>query len=169
MQEVLLDNQVLDCIKKWLEPNIRGHLAVHSVRKRLLELLQLLPIETAHLRESGIGKIVMFYYQRRSEALDIRKLSGDLISTWSRPIIGASLDYREVIYRSPGDPGIRETEDGPSGGSVTKVIQSERFKSMVRSGALDREGGQDARLRRLGSTLHRQKSRKTGGSGAADF
>lgn len=160
MQEVLLDNQVLDVIKKWLEPNIRGNLAVHSVKKRILELLSNLPIETAHLRESGLGKIVMFYYQRKGEDLDIKKLAGDLITTWSRPIIG--LDYREMIKSQLNH--LDDNEDSSKGNSM-KRLQSDKFKKLAKSGVLDRDAGSspassDSRFRKLTSTLNRQKNKK---------
>ena len=34
LQEVFLDNQILDALKKWLEPNIRGQISVPTIRKR---------------------------------------------------------------------------------------------------------------------------------------
>lgn len=156
MQEVLLDNQVLSCIKRWLEPNPRGHFAVHSIRKRLLELLQTLPIETVHLRESGLGKIVMFYYSRKEESADIRKLAGDLVTNWSRPIIGTNLDYRQMIQSAKDN----DSAAAPNPAASAPHIQSDKFKMMARSGALDRDTHQDPRYRRLTSALNRQKSKK---------
>lgn len=155
LQEVFLDNQVLDAIKKWLEPNIRGHLSVPSLRKRLLELLQSLPIETVHLRESGMGRIVMFYYQRKSESMEIRKLAGDLITTWSRPIMGISLNYSEMIQNaaSSGD----NDDENNNEKAPMKRLQSDNYKKMARSGALERETGGDQRYRQI---INRQKNRK---------
>ncbi len=162
MQEVLLDNQVLDCIKKWLEPNIKGHLAVHSLRKRLLELLSLLPIETAHLRESGLGRIVMFYYTRERESLEIRKLAGDLIANWSRPIIGTSLDYREMMAEREGNVSSASNDSPSKYSAKIKQLQSDKFKKLVRTGALDRvnNGRTGAgRYQRLTQTMNRQKKK----------
>lgn len=161
LQEVFLDNQVLDAIKKWLEPNIRGHLSVVSVRKRLLELLHALPIETVHLRESGIGRIVMFYYQRKAESLEIRKLAGDLITTWSRPILGTSLNYSEMIQsvttsRDEKD-GNNHSNDPLAAAASMKRLQSEHFKKMAKSGALERDTASDQRYR---SIISKQKNRK---------
>lgn len=158
-----MDNQVLDVLKKWLEPNIRGHLSVPSIRKRLLELLKLLPIETLHLRESGIGRIVMFYYQRKGESLEIRKLAGDLITTWSRPILGTSLNYSEMIQNSTvsNDHDANESRDSHSHTQQQqqqiKRLQSENYKKMVRSGALERDSNSGQRYRQL---INRQKNRK---------
>lgn len=154
MQDVFLDNQVLDVIKKWLEPNIRGHLSVPSIRKRLLEILKSLPIETVHLRESGLGRIVMFYYQRKSESLEIRKLAGDLITTWSRPILGTSLNYSEMIQNATSTASGNDQIDSHS---TIKRLQSDNFKKMARSGAFERESGGDQRYRQI---INRQKNRK---------
>lgn len=156
MQEVFLDNQVLDALKKWLEPNMHGHLSVPTIRKRILEILQTLPIETVHLRESGIGRIVLFYYQRKKESLEIRKLAGDLITTWSRPIVGTSLNYSEMIKND--EEGERAAES-PAGNqpALMKRLQSENYKKMVKSGALERDAGGNQRYRQL---INRQKNRK---------
>lgn len=151
-----MDNQVLDVIKKWLEPNIRGHLSVPSIRKRLLEILQSLPIETVHLRESGVGKIVMFYYQRKSESLEIRKLAGDLITTWSRPILGTSLNYSEMIQNATSTNSAPGNDQSDSNSTI-KRLQSDNFKKMARSGAFERESGGDQRYRQI---INRQKNRK---------
>lgn len=151
-----MDNQVLDVIKKWLEPNIRGHLSVPSIRKRLLEILQSLPVETVHLRESGVGKIVMFYYQRKSESLEIRKLAGDLITTWSRPILGTSLNYSEMIQNATSTSSASGNDQNDSHSTI-KRLQSDNFKKMARSGAFERESGGDQRYRQI---INRQKNRK---------
>ena len=147
----------MDVIKKWLEPNIRGHLSVPSIRKRLLEILQSLPIETVHLRESGVGKIVMFYYQRKSESLEIRKLAGDLITTWSRPILGTSLNYSEMIQNATSTSSPSRNDDQKDSNSTIKRLQSDNFKKMARSGAFERESGGDQRYRQI---INRQKNRK---------
>ena len=158
-----MDNQVLDVIKKWLEPNIRGHLSLPTIRKRLLQLLQNLPIETVHLRESGIGRIVMFYYQRRGEALEIRKIAGDLITTWSRPILGTSLDYREMIQNATDEMTSPTTPESKNGSinAAFKSLQSENFKKMARSGALEKgESGSGGGGQRYRQIINRQKNRK---------
>ena len=157
LQEVFLDNQVLDVLKKWLEPNIRGQLSVPTIRKRLLQILQALPIETVHLRESGIGKIVMFYYQRKRESLEIRKMAGDLISTWSRPILGTSLNYSDMIDNEASNTSKSAQTTGMNSGAALKRLQSDNFKKMARSGALERESSSDQRYRQI---INRQKNRK---------
>lgn len=84
---MLLDNEVLISVRRWLEPLPNRTLPSPNIRKAILEILKTLPIETVHLRESGLGKIVNFFGQRSGELDDIRRLSNDLVGAWSRPII----------------------------------------------------------------------------------
>lgn len=103
--------------------------------------------------------------------MDIRKLAGDLIATWSRPIIGTSLDYREMINSARGNRNRNDDEDeeGVGVGSSSsrqqqpsKQLQSEKYKRFAKSGALDRANGRTAsgRYQRLTQTLNRQKKRQ---------
>lgn len=106
----------------------------------------------------------MFYYQRKSESMEIRKLAGDLITTWSRPIMGTSLNYSEMILNASSsssgnndNDGDGEDDDDAASKSTMKRLQSENYKKMARSGALERETGGDQRYRQI---INRQKNRK---------
>jgi len=88
LQDVLLDSGVLSVVREWLEPLPDYSMPVDHIRKALLELLRSLPIETDHLRESRLGHIVMFMAQRPGENPEIQRLAKELVSRWSRPIIG---------------------------------------------------------------------------------
>lgn len=89
--EVMLDNGVLAATKAWLEPLTNRTLPAPNIRKALLEALRTLPVETVHLRESGVGKIVNFFGQRDGEMEDIRRAANDLVAAWSRPILARSM------------------------------------------------------------------------------
>lgn len=87
MSEIFLDNGVLDVLRRWLEPTFNNTLSDPYFRLKILEILSLMPIETLHLRESGIGKIVMFFSRRNKEMKQIKNISDDLIFKWSKPIL----------------------------------------------------------------------------------
>ena len=87
MHEILLDSGILSAIRLWLEPLPNRSLPAIHLRKALLELLRNLPIETDHLRESEVGKIIMFFARRPKEVPEIQRLAKELVSRWSRPII----------------------------------------------------------------------------------
>lgn len=85
--EVLLDNDLLGAVRRWLEPMPNRTLPSPNIRKAILEVLKTIPVETVHLRESGLGKIVNFFTQRPGEVDDIRRLANELVTAWSRPIL----------------------------------------------------------------------------------
>lgn len=76
--EQILENEGLSAIRSWLEPLRDGSLPSIDIQRGLIDLLEKLPVQTDHLRSSGIGKIIYFYQkcgkaipeiQRRAESL----------------------------------------------------------------------------------------------------
>jgi transcription factor SPN1 len=61
----------------------------------LLSILPKLHIESDHLRESGLGKVVMFLWKSPKETKENKIIAQELIQTWSRPIFQLSLNYKE--------------------------------------------------------------------------
>ena len=57
----LLDANILESIKFWLEPLADGSLPSLDIQKGMFQALSEYPIETTHLRQSLVGRIVMFY------------------------------------------------------------------------------------------------------------
>jgi hypothetical protein len=134
MHEILLDCGILSAVKMWLEPLPNKSLPAVNLRKTLLELLRNLPIETDHLRDSQVGRIVMFLARRPHESPDIQRLAKDLISRWSRPLIG--------------DPGPEAPREAPS-------MQSAAFRE-----ASGREGGLSAQHRKLAMRMQKKARSK---------
>lgn len=93
---MLLDNGVLEAVRRWLEPMPDRCLPSPNIRKALLECMKTMPIETVHLRESGLGKIINYFSQRANEVPEIRRLANDLITAWSRPILQRSSTYAQA-------------------------------------------------------------------------
>lgn len=54
-------------------------------------------IDSAVLKESGLGRIVLFYTKCKRVHHDIQRIANDLVSTWSRPIIKRSASYRDRV------------------------------------------------------------------------
>jgi hypothetical protein len=86
----------LTCLKKWLDPLPDGSLPNLNVREHILAILFKLPVHTDHLRESGIGKVVMFLWKSNHETPQNKKLCNQIIEKWSRPIFGLSSKYEEL-------------------------------------------------------------------------
>lgn len=68
-------------------------------------------IDSAVLKESGLGRVVLFYTKCKRVTPDVGRIANDLVSTWSRPIIKRSASYRDRIV-----PTAMEGEGGESGG-----------------------------------------------------
>ncbi|RKP18062.1 hypothetical protein ROZALSC1DRAFT_30196 [Rozella allomycis CSF55] len=96
LYEHFLDNGILEAIRMWLEPMNDGSLPSLDIRKFLLGVLAKLPIEKDHLKESGVGKVIHFMYKCPRETAELKKQALNLMNTWSRPIIGHSMDYRDL-------------------------------------------------------------------------
>ncbi|KAI9141319.1 hypothetical protein BKA69DRAFT_1028633, partial [Paraphysoderma sedebokerense] len=77
---IMLDNNLLGAIKSWLEPLPDSSLPSYTIRHAMFEILNKLPIETDHLRESGIGRVIVFYSKCEREEKDIRAKARELIS-----------------------------------------------------------------------------------------
>jgi hypothetical protein len=117
MHDVLLDAGILTAVKMWLEPLPNRSLPAISLRRSLLELIKMLPVETDHLRESQIGRIVLYFSRRQKEAPDVQRLAKELIARWSRPVVG------DRVGMSVSGMDAREEE------SVQPVmLQSESFR-----------------------------------------
>ncbi|KAG4304700.1 hypothetical protein PORY_001753 [Pneumocystis oryctolagi] len=107
--ESILDNNLLEVVRIWLEPLPDRSLPALNIQKVLFSALSRLPIQTEHLRESGVGKVVLFYKQSKKPDLLIKKQADQLIckntyifiipsnylAEWSRPIIKRSSNYRD--------------------------------------------------------------------------
>lgn len=54
-------------------------------------------IDSAVLKESGLGRIVLFYTKCKRVTPDIQRIALELVSVWSRPIIKRSASYRDRV------------------------------------------------------------------------
>lgn len=102
LADSILDNNLLEVVRLWLEPLPDASLPAYEVQKELFAALEWLPIKTIHLRESGLGKVVLFYAKSKRPQTRIKRIADKLIGNWTRPIMGRSDDYRDkrVITRA---------------------------------------------------------------------
>ncbi|KAJ3268773.1 Transcription factor iws1 [Terramyces sp. JEL0728] len=102
--QALLDQNVLECIKFWLEPLTDGSLPSLDIQLNMMNLLKKMPIDTHHLRSSKVGRVIMFYTKCDRVAPQVKKLADELLRTWMRPILGKSNNHKhrkiaEVRYQ----------------------------------------------------------------------
>ncbi|KAJ2159958.1 Transcription factor iws1 [Coemansia sp. RSA 552] len=95
LYEAFLDNNIVDSIRLWLEPLDDGSLPSLDIQNSMLDILQKLPIRRDHLRESGVGKIVLFMSKCPRIPEANRRVCEQLIQQWSRMVMRLSSDYRD--------------------------------------------------------------------------
>ncbi|KAI8836367.1 hypothetical protein BC829DRAFT_456573 [Chytridium lagenaria] len=109
-----LDNNILDGMKLVrLEP-LPGRRVLPNldVQSAMLTTLGKMPIRTEHLRESKIGRVVMFYSKCDRVLPGIQKIVKELLEKWMRPILGRSNNYKEKpiasanVDQRPARPGV---------------------------------------------------------------
>ncbi|KAI9503584.1 Transcription factor iws1 [Coemansia spiralis] len=95
LYEAFLDNNIVDSIRLWLEPLDDGSLPNLDIQNAMLDVLKKLPIRRDHLRESGIGKIILFMSRcPRISELNRRRCE-QFVQQWSRMVLRLSSDYRD--------------------------------------------------------------------------
>ena len=102
LHESLLENNILLAIRFWLDPLPDGSLPSYEIQKNLINILIDLNITnknengsfTKYLKESGIGKLLIFYKKSKRVEITLKRKVERLLSDWSRPIIQASDNYK---------------------------------------------------------------------------
>ncbi|KAI3635116.1 hypothetical protein MIR68_006682 [Amoeboaphelidium protococcarum] len=121
LYEQILDHEMLECLRIWLEPLPDGSLPNYKIKKSIFDILVKLPVSTDQVRDSKIGRIVAFYAKNDKELVDIKKCAMDLIFTWSRPLVmkngnhgGAGSQSQQSLLqrRSSGGGGGANGQDG---------------------------------------------------------
>jgi transcription factor SPN1 len=54
-------------------------------------------IDSSVLKESGLGRIILFYTKCKRVTPDIKRIADELVAVWSRPIIKRSSSYRDRV------------------------------------------------------------------------
>lgn len=94
LYDSILDNNLLEAVRIWLEPLPDASLPSFEIQKTLLNELVKLPIKTIHLRESGLGKVMIFYQKSKKVDPALKRIAEKLIGDWTRPVMGRSDNYR---------------------------------------------------------------------------
>ncbi|KAJ2106021.1 Transcription factor iws1 [Coemansia sp. RSA 922] len=95
LYEAFLDNNIVESIRLWLEPLDDGSLPSLDIQNAMLESLGKLPIRRDHLRESGIGKIILFMSKCPRISEQNRHTCEQFVQQWSRMVLRLSADYRD--------------------------------------------------------------------------
>ncbi|PWN50913.1 hypothetical protein IE53DRAFT_374362 [Violaceomyces palustris] len=91
----ILDNNLLDGVKRWLEPLPDKSLPALNIQHQFFAILEKMTIDTISLKMSGLGKVVVFYSMCNRVEPSIKRSAEHLIEIWSRPILKRSSSYRD--------------------------------------------------------------------------
>lgn len=95
----ILDNNLLEAVRLWLEPLPDASMPAYQIQKELIHSLTTLPIKTDHLVASGIGKVLVFYQRSKRTEPTLKKIVDRLIGDWTRPILNKSDSYKDRTIR----------------------------------------------------------------------
>ncbi|KAK7033228.1 transcription factor iws1 [Favolaschia claudopus] len=127
LAQSIIDNNLLEAVKMWLEPLHDRSLPSLNIQREFFPMLKKMEfIDSAVLKESGLGRIVLFYTKCSRVTPDIQRIAAELISIWSRPIIKRSASYRDRII-----PTAQHME-----GSDMPMRNQEGFNAIMAKGRL---------------------------------
>lgn len=135
MAQSIIDNNLLEGVRRWLEPLPDRSLPALDIQKEFFPILKKMEfIDTNVLKESRLGRVVIFYTKCKRVVPDIQRAANDLVSGWSRPIV-----KRSASYRDRNIPLAEMAETDPRGGERLNAILArakENDKNRVRKNAV---------------------------------
>ena len=136
LAQSIIDNNLLEGVRRWLEPLPDRSLPALDIQREFFTILRKMDfIDTNVLKESRLGRVVLFYTKCKRVTPDIGRQADYLVSAWSRPIIKRSASYRDrIIPTAATDDGT-----GSKGQEKLNVILArarEADKNRVRKNAV---------------------------------
>ena len=85
----------MEAVRRWLEPLPDKSLPALNIQRDFMEVLPVLDITTQILRESQLGRIMLFYTKCKRVTPDVKRVAERLMEAWTRPIVKRSASYRD--------------------------------------------------------------------------
>ncbi|KXN81303.1 Transcription factor iws1 [Leucoagaricus sp. SymC.cos] len=127
LAQSMIDNNLLEGVKRWLEPLPDRSLPALNIQRELFSSIRKMEfIDTSVLKESGLGRIVLFYTKSKRVTPDISRIANELVSTWSRPIIKRSASYRDRVV--PVAPTSEEQRPEKLNTILARAREQEKYR-----------------------------------------
>ncbi|KIJ66976.1 hypothetical protein HYDPIDRAFT_174262 [Hydnomerulius pinastri MD-312] len=134
LSQSIMDNNLLEGVRRWLEPLPDRSLPALNIQRDFFPTLKKMEfIDSSVLKESGLGRIILFYTKCKRVTADIQRIANDLVSTWSRPIIKRSASYRDRVVPMAQEDG---TERGGERLNAILARAKEGEKNRIRKNAV---------------------------------
>lgn len=112
LSQSIMDNNLLEGVRRWLEPLPDRSLPALNIQRDFFPILKRMEfIDSAVLKESGLGRVVLFYTKCKRVTSDVQRIANELVSTWSRPIIKRSASYRDRVVPMAEEDGTERTNE----------------------------------------------------------
>ncbi|WWC87996.1 uncharacterized protein L201_002898 [Kwoniella dendrophila CBS 6074] len=115
----IVDNGVLEAVKRWLEPLPDKSLPSVGIQKAIFEVLPKMDLDTTTLKECRLGPIVLFYTKTKRVTPQINRQADALVQSWSRPIIKRPANFRSRQI---------EIQDGEVEGISSQQRESQEYE-----------------------------------------
>lgn len=112
LSQSIVDNNLLEGVRRWLEPLPDRSLPALNIQRDFFPILKRMEfIDSTVLKESGLGRIILFYTKCKRVTTDVQRIANELVSTWSRPIIKRSASYRDRVVPIAEEDGTERTNE----------------------------------------------------------
>jgi transcription factor SPN1 len=137
LAQSIIDNNLLEGVKRWLEPLPDRSLPALNIQHELMALLKRMDfIDIGVLKESKLGRVVLFYTKCKRVTPAVGRDARELIEAWSRPIIKRSASYRDREITTL--PMATDPYGNAQGGGVPSMQREKLGAIMARAKERDR-------------------------------